>query len=241
VVVPAGTFMMGSPKGEQEFGLDYDEGPQHSVTIVRQFAVGRFAVTFDEWDACAADGGCNGFRPADHSGRGRQPVIEVSWDDAQAYLQWLSRKTGKAYRLLSEAEREYVTRAGTTTPYWWGTSISPSQANHGEGGETVPVDSFEPNPWGLYQVHGNISEWVEDCYRDSYTGAPSNGSAWTSGDCSYQVIRGGGFRRYNSARAAARGRHTTVNRVADDRMGGTEFVVNRDRNIGFRVARMLTP
>jgi formylglycine-generating enzyme required for sulfatase activity len=199
VVVPAGTLTMGSP--ESEPGRSTDEGPQHAVTFARPFAVGRFAVTFDEWDACATDGGCGGNRPSDQGwGRGRRPAINVSWNDAKAYVAWLSRKTGKTYRLPSEAEREYVTRAGTTTPFWWGSSISTSQANYngnytyggGARGEyrekTLPVDTFQPNPWGLYQVHGNVSEWVEDCWNDS---APSDGSAWTSGDCSSRVVRGG--------------------------------------------------
>ena len=171
---------MGSPASEKE--RNSDEGPQHRVTFARQFAVGKFAVTFDEWDACVGDGGCNGHRPEDEGwGRGKRPVINVNWDDAKAYVAWLSRKTGKTYRLLSEAEREYVARAGTTTPFWWGSTISTSQANYdgnstygsGSKGEyrqkTVPVDSFQPNPWGLYQVHGNVWEWTEDCYKDSYT------------------------------------------------------------------------
>src|SRR5437763_1635434 len=126
VVVPAGSFTRGSPTSEP--GHSADEGPQHTVAIAQPFAVGRFAVTFDEWDACAADGGCNGYKPSDEGwGRGQRPVINVSWDDAKEYAAWLSRKTGRTYRLLSEAEREYVTRAGTTTPFWWGSSISASQ------------------------------------------------------------------------------------------------------------------
>ena len=129
VVVPAGSFMMGSPASEED--RSPHEGPQHRVTFRPAFAVGKFAVTFDEWDACVADGGCNGYRPKDEGwGRGKRPVINVSWNDAKAYVAWLSRKTGKTYRLLSEAEREYVTRAGTTTPFWWGSSISTSQANY---------------------------------------------------------------------------------------------------------------
>jgi formylglycine-generating enzyme required for sulfatase activity len=174
VVVPSGSFMMGSPVWQTYHRGN--ESPRHSVTISKPFAVGRFAVTFDEWDACVADGGCK-WKPADRWGRGRQPVIHVSWDDAKAYATWLSGKTGKTYRLLSEAEREYVARAGTTTPYWWGASISTSQANYNSS-KTVPVDSFQPNPWGLYQVHGNVWEWVEDCYNDTYIGALSDGSAW---------------------------------------------------------------
>jgi formylglycine-generating enzyme required for sulfatase activity len=203
VVVPAGNFTMGSPASE--FRRTDNEGPQHTVTFTRNFAVGRFALTFDEWDACVADGGCNGYKPAnDGWGRGRRPVIYVSWSDAQAYVDWLVKKTGKPYRLLSEAEREYVTRAGTVTPFWWGSSISTSQANYdgtpyrsGPNGQyrghTEPVDSFDPNPWGLFQVHGNIYEWTADCYRDSYQGAPGDGSAWTTGDCSNRAIRGGSW------------------------------------------------
>src|SRR5262249_30260931 len=158
---------------ESEEGRFSDEGPQHEVRILRPFAVGRFAVTFDEWDACMADGGCNGYRPEDQGwGRGRRPVINVSWHGAQAYVAWLSRKTGQGYRLLTEAEWEYAARAGTTTPFWWGSAISADQANYdgsyvyrnGPKGEyrrqTVEVDSFRPNDWGLYQVHGNVWEWV---------------------------------------------------------------------------------
>jgi formylglycine-generating enzyme required for sulfatase activity len=238
VVVPAGTFTMGSP--ENEANRDPQEGPQHSVTISKPFAAGRFAVTFDEWDVCVADGGCNGYEPNDQGwGHGRLPVINVSWDDAKAYVGWLSRKTGKPYRLLSEAEREYAARAGTATPFWWGASISTSQANYdgtfayggGQKGEkrqrTVPVDSFQPNPWGLYQVHGNVWEWVEDCGHESYAGAPSDGSAWVSEDSSCRrVIRGGSW--YLNPwylRAAKRGVGMST------RNGGGA--------VGFRVARTL--
>jgi len=200
IVIPAGSFVMGSPDGEKNRANN--EGLQHRVTFARPFAVGRFAVTFDEWDACVADGDCNGYSPNDGGwGRGRRPVIYVSWNDAKTYVHWLSNKTGKAYRLLSEAEREYVTRAGTATPYWWGASISTRLANYYDGAgsgredqqQTLPVDSFQPNPWGLYPVHGNIWEWTEDCYHDDYRGAPSDGSAWTSGDCGSRVIRGGSW------------------------------------------------
>ena len=121
--MPAGTFTMGSPASEPK--RTSEEGPQHTVTFARNFAVGRFELTFDQWEACVADGGCNGYKP-DSQGWGRdlRPVINVSWDDAKTYAAWLAKKTGKSYRLLSEAEREYVTRAGTTTPFWWGNSIS---------------------------------------------------------------------------------------------------------------------
>jgi formylglycine-generating enzyme required for sulfatase activity len=160
IVVPSGSFTMGSPGDEPERSFFED---QVEVTIARAFAVGRFAVTFDEWGQCVTDGGCDAYKPSDQGwGRGRRPVINVSWNDAQNYVGWLSHKTGKTYRLLSEAEREYVTRAGTTTPFWWGSSITPKQANYAGGSEpykgggnkgeyrnkTVPVDSFSPNPWG---------------------------------------------------------------------------------------------
>ena len=239
IVVPAGTFTMGSPANELE--RFPDEGRQHTVTFARQFAVGRFALTFDEWDACVAEGGCNGYRPDDQGwGRGRRPVINVSWSDAEAYVAWLAKKTGKSYRLLSEAEREYVTRAGTTTPFWWGNSISASQANYngnftygnGVKGEfrmrTVPVDSFEPNPWDLYQVHGNVYDWTGDCWHDSYQGAPVDGSPWTSGDCLCCVARGGSWDV-----------DPGVLRSADRYMSIPGY---RFRNVGFRLGRtLLTP
>jgi len=234
VMIPAGTFVMGSPNDETNRADN--EGPQHRVTFARPFAVGRFAVTFDEWDACVADGGCNGYSPNDAGwGRGRRPVIYVSWNDARTYVHWLSNKTGQAYRLLSEAEREYVTRAGTATPYWWGASISPQLANYYDGAgsgqedrqQTLPVDSFQPNPWGLYQVHGNIWEWTEDCYHDDYRGAPSDGSARTSGDCGSRVVRGGSWTDLpGNLRAASR-----TSASAGD-WDGLE---------GFRVARTLVP
>jgi formylglycine-generating enzyme required for sulfatase activity len=182
-------------------------------------------VTFEEWDACVSDGGCGAYRPDDNGwGRKRRPVIYVSWDDAKAYLAWLSHKTGKPYRLLTEAEREYVTRAGTTTPYWWGTSISKSQANYGSK-KTVPADSFEANPFGLYNVHGNVWEWLEDCFHDTYAGAPNDGSAWTSGSCEYRALRGGAW-DYGPRGLYAAFRFR----------GHPDY---RDGNISFRVARTL--
>jgi formylglycine-generating enzyme required for sulfatase activity len=238
VVVPAGAFTMGSPASEE--GRSNDEGPQRKVTFANPFAVGKFALTFDEWDACVADGGCNGYRPDDNGwGRGRQPVINVSWDDAKAYVAWLAKKTRKSYRLLTEAEREYAARAGTTTPFWWGSSISTGQANYdgnytygnGVKGEfrerTTQVGSFVPNPWGLYQVHGNVWDWTEDCYHDSYNGAPANGAAWTSGDCSRHVRRGGSWYLYPYyLRSASRDGHPAS---------------DQDSYTGLRVGRTLAP
>jgi formylglycine-generating enzyme required for sulfatase activity len=237
VVAPAGSFTMGSPPSE--LGRNDDE-IQVPVTIDRPFAVGKFAITFDQWDACVAGGGCNGYRPADEGwGRGNHPVISVNWADAKAYAAWLSRKTGMTYRLLSEAEREYVTRAGTTTPFWWGSSISPNQANYdgryayadGPKGEyrqqTVPVGSFEANPWGLLNVHGNVREWTEDCWNDSNQGNPGNGNARTTGDCSLRVVRGGSWSGIpRILRAASRGKDPSD---------------SRGSVVGFRLARTLNP
>jgi formylglycine-generating enzyme required for sulfatase activity len=228
VVVPAYKFSMGS--------TDYDrEKPVHKVAIPNPFAVGRFSVTFSEWDACVADGGCDGYRPDDQRwGRDRRPVIHVSWDDAKRYINWLNGKTGKTYRLLSEAEREYVTRAGTTTPFWWGSSITTKQANYNGsiewngGGQTVPVDSFEANPWGLFNVHGNVFEWCEDVWHDNYDGAPTDGSAWLEGgDDHWRVVRGGSW--YVIPRFL---------RSADRDRGSTDFRID---DFGFRLARTLNP
>jgi formylglycine-generating enzyme required for sulfatase activity len=228
VVMPPGPFMMGSQENEE--GRDQNEGPQHLVTVSSQFAGGRYAITFDEWDACVADGGCNGYRPSDDGwGRGRRPVINVSWDDAKVYVAWLSGKTGKMYRLPSEAEREYVTRAGTKTPFWWGSTISASQANYVAEekfrSQTMPVDGFTPNPWGLFQVHGNVSEWTEDCYEPNYKNTPIDGSSQQTSNCTSHVLRGGSWDDGPSwLRSSSR--------------GGTHADARQD-TIGFRVARTL--
>ena len=198
VMVPAGSFIMGSPEDEPQ--RVSDEGPLHEVMIVRPFAVSRCTVTFAEWDAAQADRdweritGVAPYQPTDRGwGRGEQPVINVNWHDAQAYVKWLRERTGQAYRLLSEAEWEYVCRAGSTTPYWWGETLTPEQANYGLVQRTIPVQSYQPNPWGLYQVHGNVWEWVGDCWNDDYSGAPADGSAWTTGDTSRRILRGGSW------------------------------------------------
>ena len=181
---------MGSPP--TEIDRYDDEGPQRTVTFARPFALGRYTVKFAEWDACAAAGGCGGYKPADQGwGRGRQPVVNVSWNDAQAYAAWLAARTGAPYRLPTEAEWEYAARAGTTTPFWTGATISTEEANYdgnytygaGEKGSyrkrTVAVDdptALAANPFGLHHVHGNVWECVQDCYRSSYVGAPLDGS-----------------------------------------------------------------
>ena len=188
---------MGSPK--REGGDDY-ERPMRRVRIDYRFAVGVYEVTFDEWYACIDTGGCGSYVPDDEGwGRGNRPVVNVSWDDAQSYVSWLSSRTGKTYRLLSEAEWEYVARAGTETAYSWGDNIGVNRANcdgcgsQWDNEKTAPVGSFAANAWGVHDMHGNVMEWVEDCYNDSYVGAPADGSAWTSEDCSDRVLRGGSW------------------------------------------------
>jgi formylglycine-generating enzyme required for sulfatase activity len=242
VTLPPGTFVMGSPATEP--GHQANEGPQNQIEFAGAFAVGRQAVTFDEWNACVADGGCNGYRPADFGwGGGKQPVINVSWNDAQAYVAWLSKKTGAPYRLLSEAEREYATRACTSTdcpstPFWFGAEISPDRANYDwrrsyNGGakapqaalRTVASDASEPNPFGLLQVHGNVREWVADCWNPSLSGQPPDGAARVKGDCKGRVLRGGSWKdEPRDLRSAKR---------------TWEMADERQPEIGFRVARTL--
>ncbi len=223
IVVPAGSFTMGSPVREAQRSSDET---QLKVTIRQPFAVGKFEVTFDEWDACVTAGACNGYSPSDVGwGRGTRPVINVSWSDAKAYVAWLAAKTGKPYRLLSEAEWEYVARAGTSTAYHWGSKFDSSKAN--TGGNTVPVGQYGANPWGLHDVHGNVWEWTEDCSNDSNKGNPGDGSARTTGDCSRRVVRGGSWISIpQGLRSAGRSRFTT------------DF---RNYFLGFRVARTLNP
>jgi formylglycine-generating enzyme required for sulfatase activity len=229
VTVPAGRFLMSSPVGP---GMD-DE--KHEVTIAKPFAVAKFALTFDEWDACAAQGGCRRDVSDNGWGRGRRPVINVSWDDAQEYVKWLSSITGKPYRLLSEAEYEYAARAGSQTTYPWGNRITlngkPMANCDGCGSQwdnkqTAPVGSFPANGFGLYDVIGNVWEWVEDCENAGNQGAPLDGSPWASGDCSRRVLRGGSWFNYSyDLRSALR------------RVDLTDVRLN---SFGFRVARTLS-
>lgn len=220
VVVPAGAFTMGSPVSEH--ARSHLE-TQKQVKIARSFAVGRFAVTFDEWEACLADGGCNRHIPGDEGwGRGRLPVIHVSWDDAVAYTQWLSRRTARTYRLLTSAEREYVARAGTRTVYWMADTITLDQANmdapipsqkipgldHSHLAKvrhrTMPVDSFAPNPWGLYNVHGNVWEWTSDCPVAQGPVEFGRSSRKVDLNCGQRISRGGSWNDFETeARSAA--------------------------------------
>jgi len=186
VVVPAGSFMMGSPANETD--RESNEDPQHRVTIARPFAVGKFEVTIAEWNVCVAEGGCR----RQVKGGARLPVIFVTWHDAKEYVAWLSRKTGKSYRLPSEAEWEYAARAGTTTPYAFGDTISKSQAQYSKDG-SFSAGSFPANRFGLHDMHGNVSEWVEDAWHPNYLGAPDDGSVWPGGDTSARILRGGSW------------------------------------------------
>ena len=249
VVVPRGSYRMGSANGESA------EQPVHKVTISAPFALGKYEVTFAQWDACVRGGGCRtGFgqgppvtyvaecRPAceyipeqREGSAGKRPVIRVRWKDAQRYVQWLSEKTGEKYRLPSESEWEYAARAGAETAYNWGDEIGRNRANcNGCGNrwdhsETAPVGSFEANGWGLHDMHGNVWEWTEDCWNRGYEGAPRDGSAWLAGSCSRRVLRGGSWDVAPSLlRAATRG-------------SGSSTGIQSNSSYGFRVARTLTP
>ncbi len=213
VVIPAGRFRMGSPANEAE-RTDY-EGPQHEVRIAAPFAMGVYAVTFEDYERFCDDTKIG--KPEDQGwGRGSRPVINVSWEAARDYCAWLGEQTGRAYRLPSEAEWEYACRAGTDTPFHFGPRITTDQANfdgnftyHGSAkgefrGQTVPVGSFPPNAFGLYDMHGNVWEWCQDTWHDSYKGAPSDGSAWGRGEKESRVVRGGSWRDFpRFCRAAA--------------------------------------
>ncbi len=232
VVVPAGEFLMGSPLSEK--GRDDNEGPQHRVRIARPFAASKYEVTFADWDACVSVGGCQREegRELDAGwGRGARPLIFVDWDEAKAYAAWLSKMTGKSYRLLSEAEFEYAARAGSTTAFPWGEEIGKGNANC-KGCEsqylkqTEPVGAFPPNAFGLYDMLGNVWQWVEDCYHPSYDGAPTDGSPWTASACKNPVMRGGAWNTPpQGIRAASRSGAISPSLVA--------------HSLGFRVGRTL--
>ena len=230
IVVPAGNFLMGSP--ETEAGRSINEGPQHQVTIAEPLAVSKFEVTFEEWDACVAAAACP--RVPDVWGRGAMPVINVSWSDAKSYVGWLVRLTGKPYRLLSEAEWEYCARAGATTAYSWGGEPGTVNANCDGCGsqwdlkQAAPAGSFKPNAFGLYDMHGNVWEWVEDSWHKDYMGAPTYGSSWVQdGPPVFRVIRGGSWRTESDLLRVA---------VRDRRQIKVRF-----DTLGFRVARRLKP
>jgi formylglycine-generating enzyme required for sulfatase activity len=256
VVIPPGTFIMGSPETEKDRDSDED---LHEVTIAYTLAVSKAPITWDQWEACARDAMCDGQaleaalridgegkpneKYADH-GRGNRPVVGVSWWDAQVFVGWLNRKTGKEqYRLLSESEFEYAARAGTTTAYWWGSEPSHDYANYGRevgqdlGGaaagrdvwidETSPVCSFPANGFGLCDMHGNVYQWIEDCYEANGALLPKDGSAVKSGNCTVRGFRANSF----------------ISNPKSLRSANRAFVYSPDtrgRNyLGFRVARTL--
>ncbi len=214
VVIPAGRFLMGSP--ESESGRDRDEGPQRWVEVPR-FAMGRFEVTQGQWQAVM------GSNPSQFKECGLDcPVENVSWNDAQEFVRRLNQRTGQTYRLPSEAEWEYAARAGATTAYFWGDRFDVNRANN--GGRLLQVGRYPPNAFGLHDLQGNVWEWVQDVWHDSYLGAPDDGSPWMrSGDQTRRVLRGGSW--YGTPqylRSAERGRYTPG---------------SRDSNTGFRIAR----
>ena len=232
VVVPSGSYLMGSLENDPFAGSD--ESPAHLVTIGAPFAVGVHEVTFAQWDACYRAGGCSHRADDQGWGRGTRPVVDVSWDDAQEYVRWLSGETGRPYRLPSEAEWEYAASAGTGTRYWWGNASGDNRANCDRCGsawddrQTAPVGSFSPNAFGLHDVHGNVWERVQDCRNDDYVGAPSDASAWEAGNCDWRGVRGGGWKSIPLVMRAA-------NRAWVRPPGSREF----DAETGFRVARSL--
>ena len=239
-VVPAGSNLIGSPNDES--GRSGNEGPQQPVAFRAAFAVSRTEISFEEYLACIAEGGCTSDRPGDYGwGYGKQPAINVSWNDAQRYVEWLSKKTRAQYRLLSDAEWEYAARGCAkvcdSTPFWFGNQISSARANYDwryaylgspkaqARRRTVPVDASEPNPFGLLHMHGNVSEWVADCWNETLAGLPGNGAARTTGDCSRRVVRGGSWSdEPKDLRSAKR---------------AWEVAAERRAQIGFRVARAL--
>lgn len=216
--IKGGVFQMGAP--EDELSRKAWEGPVRTVAVA-DFALSATEVTFDEWDACLADRGCNGYVPTDREwGRGKRPVIHVSWQDARAYTQWLSKKTGRTYRLPSEAEWEYAARAGTTTPFWWGALYDAGKAGVGPYPQAVEV--LPENAWGLRGMLGNVAEWIEDCYVNTYTDAPLDARPVLTRGCTARVVRGGSFEDpVDSLRVASRSRNAPT---------------LRERKTGFRVA-----
>lgn len=239
VVINPATFQIGSPK--EEVRRSSNEGPRVLVNTRYAFEIGRYEVTFDEWDRCLADGGCNGFVPDDKGwGRGKNPVTNISYNDALSYIDWLNAKSGKIYRLPSEAEWEYVARAGSNNPFSTvsGVSITAADANfNGEfpygpdqtKGEyirkPVTVGSYAPNYFGLYDIHGNVYEFTSDCFVKGHVGNPADGSPRTDGNCDRRVIRGGSWVTHGyQMRAAKRISYTKDYRYDD---------------FGFRLARTL--
>jgi formylglycine-generating enzyme required for sulfatase activity len=193
VALPAGTFMMGSNAS------DPSEQPAHRVSIIAPFAIGKYEVSVEQWNACVEANACA--RIATEGNRPKNtPVRDVSWEDTQQYVKWVSQVSGKPYRLPTEAEWEYAARAGSSTRYWWGEQIRPGHANCKECGQPwdkdgpASVGSFTPNSYGLHDMNGSVWEWVSDCWHNSYKGAPADGRSWDQPNCRDRVIRGGSWR-----------------------------------------------
>jgi formylglycine-generating enzyme required for sulfatase activity len=227
VALPAGRFMMGSRADDPSVpaAARRSEEPAHQVTIAYPLAVGKFEVVGDEFRACIEEGGCKSWTSSTKP-EGRQPMSGLTWHMAKDYATWLARKTGKPYRLLTEAEWEYAARAGTTTAYYTGDTITTRQARFsaspGKGTEKLDVGQFPPNPFGLHDMAGNVEEWVEDCFNDGYQGAPTDGSAWLTGTCDIRMARGGDY--YGVAayvRSAARNGFSASSRSFGFRVGRT--------------------
>ena len=233
VVIPAGSFMMGSPESDRDARAH--ERPQRKITIGQAFAVAKFEVTFEQWDICFLAGACTEKGGDQGWGRGNRPAINVSWDDAQQYLKWLSGVTRQTFRLLTEAEWEYAARGGKTTRFSWGDDPGENNANcdvcksQWDNKQTAPIGSFKPNDFGLYDMHGNVWEWVHDCYDEkAYASAPKDGTpAKEPVKCGYRVLRGGSWANLPGYLAAA--------------FRSSTEPVNRTDVIGFRVARVLSP
>ena len=236
VVIRPGSGKLGSPEFEQKRARF--ENPMRDTSIDYRFEVSKYEITFDDWAKCLNDGGCAGHQPDDKGwGRGNRPVINVSYDDAQNFLKWLNKKSGKNYRLLSEAEWEYVARAGQDSPFGTGFDLSAQHANfdgkapYGSGAKgpylrkTQSVGQYEPNAFGVHDMHGNVYEWVEDCWNADHSGALGDGSPRKDGDCSFRIMKGGSWVTHGyQTRAAARIRYVTDYRYDD---------------YGFRIARTL--
>lgn len=193
IALPSGEFVMGSNDG------DPSEKPAHKVSIATPFAIGKYEVTVEQWNACVAAGACS--KDASAANRAKNsPVRDVSWDDAEQYVKWLSTQSGKQYRLPTEAEWEYAARGGSSSRFWWGDKMQAGMANCKECGEPwsqdgpANVGSFSANPNGLYDVNGSVWEWVSDCWHNNYKNAPTDGRAWTEATCRVRVIRGGSWR-----------------------------------------------
>ena len=239
MVIPPGEFITGSTEAEKE-------RPQHPVRIAYRLAVGRYPVTFEEYGHFARSTGRA--QPGDEGwGRGRWPVINVTWEDAKAYVEWLAVETVQGYRMLSEAEWEYACRDGTVSRYWWGNEITPENANYGKNlGKTSEVGSDPANPFGLYDMQGNVWEWVEDRWHDFYNGAPNDGSAWTAGNDPRRVVRGapGATARRSSAPPSASGTTPPTGALASaygsPRRLSLEFLLRRiaGRPSGFSLTRL---